>query len=189
MFTKVVLCSFFAYVMTQVTVEHPPQPYNFGFDNTDEFGTRLVRQETGDKDNTKIGSYSYTDAYGITRTVKYVADADGFRATVETNEPGTKTSSPADTEIVAAASPVVVRSPPVVHKDIQTPVVVKAAHPTRYAVHAVHATPAFQNMHPRPAVYTDHTAPVIYTTHHQTPVTYTFAQAPLAYTLSQTKST
>ncbi|CAN8021244.1 unnamed protein product [Ixodes persulcatus] len=175
MLTKVLLCSFFAYAATQVTVEQPTQPYNFGFDNTDEFGTRLVRQETGDKDNTKIGSYSYTDAYGITRTVKYVADADGFRAKVETNEPGTKTSSPADTEIVAAVSPVVVRSLPVVQKDIQTPVVVKTAHPTRYAVHAVHATPGFQNVPPRPMVYTDHTAPVIYTTHHQTPVTYNFA--------------
>ncbi|CAN8021219.1 unnamed protein product, partial [Ixodes persulcatus] len=75
---------------------HVPQPYSFGYDNVDEFGTRLTRQETGDEFNNKVGSYGYVDAHGIARTVNYVADALGFRATVETNEPGTKTSVPAD---------------------------------------------------------------------------------------------
>ncbi|CAN7996865.1 unnamed protein product, partial [Ixodes pacificus] len=93
MFSKVLLCCLFAYVACGVVVEHyPPQPYSFGFDNVDEFGTRMTRQETGDDFNNKVGSYSYVDAFGVTRVVKYVADATGFHPTVETNEPGTKTS-------------------------------------------------------------------------------------------------
>uniref|UniRef100_V5GEJ0 Putative cuticle protein n=1 Tax=Ixodes ricinus TaxID=34613 RepID=V5GEJ0_IXORI len=104
MFSKVLLCCLAAYVAAQVAVENnPPQPYNFAFDNTDEFGTRLTRQETGDEFNGKVGSYSYTDAAGVHRTVNYVADAAGFRATVDTNEPGTKTSEPADAATVSAA--------------------------------------------------------------------------------------
>ncbi|CAN7996853.1 unnamed protein product, partial [Ixodes pacificus] len=54
---------------------HVPQPYSFGYDNVDEFGTRLTRQETGDEFNNKVGSYGYVDAHGIARTVNYVADA------------------------------------------------------------------------------------------------------------------
>ncbi|KAG0427860.1 hypothetical protein HPB47_025100, partial [Ixodes persulcatus] len=91
---EVLVCCLFAYVACGVVVEnvHVPQPYNFGYDNVDEFGTRMTRQETGDALNNKVGSYSYVDAHGVARTVNYVADALGFRATVETNEPGTKTS-------------------------------------------------------------------------------------------------
>ncbi|KAK8782876.1 cuticle protein 10.9-like [Amblyomma americanum] len=68
---------------------YPPQPYEFGYDTVDEFGTRLTRQESSDGNNQKKGSYGYTDANGIYRQVNYVADAAGFRATVQTNEPGT----------------------------------------------------------------------------------------------------
>ncbi|KAL1421422.1 hypothetical protein MTO96_004115 [Rhipicephalus appendiculatus] len=67
----------------------PPQPYEFGYDTVDEFGTRLTRQESSDSANQKKGSYGYTDANGIYRQVNYVADAAGFRATISTNEPGT----------------------------------------------------------------------------------------------------
>lgn len=73
-----------------------PQPYNFGYDNVDEFGTKLFHNEEGDANNAKTGSYGYSDANGLYRRVNYVADADGFRATVETNEPGTKAGSSAD---------------------------------------------------------------------------------------------
>ncbi|XP_064456928.1 cuticle protein 10.9-like [Ornithodoros turicata] len=68
---------------------YPPQPYEFGYDTVDEYGTRQSRQESSDNANQKKGSYSYTDANGIFRQVHYVADADGFRATIHTNEPGT----------------------------------------------------------------------------------------------------
>ncbi|XP_065300561.1 cuticle protein 16.8-like [Dermacentor albipictus] len=75
---------------------YPPQPYSFGYDTTDEFGTQLFHKEQGDASNAKTGSYGYRDANGIFRTVKYVADANGFRATIDTNEPGTAPGASAD---------------------------------------------------------------------------------------------
>ncbi|CAN7948423.1 unnamed protein product, partial [Ixodes hexagonus] len=147
----------------------PPQPYSFGYDNTDEFGTRLTRQETGDEFNGKTGSYSYTDPAGVHRTVKYVADAAGFRATVDTNEPGTKTSEPADASTASAA----VEGP--------HPVVVKAVHPAPVTVQAVHAAPvAVHAVQAGPVAYAHQTAPVVYT-QHAAPVSYTQQAAPVAY--------
>ncbi|CAN7996628.1 unnamed protein product, partial [Ixodes hexagonus] len=162
----------------------PPQPYSFSYDNTDEFGTRISQEETGDENNNKVGSYSYTDPDGVHRTVKYVADADGFRVTVETNEPGTKTSNPADAQIVSSASddsssaaPAPVKAAPVVVKTYQ-----QAAPIT---VHAVHATPVVHAIHAAP--FALHAAPVSYATaHHVTPVV--LAHAPLTYTLGRAKS-
>ncbi|XP_042150157.1 cuticle protein 16.8-like [Ixodes scapularis] len=156
---QVLVCCLFAYVACGVVVEeHLPQPYSFGYDNVDEFGTRMTRQETGDEFNNKVGSYSYVDALGVSRVVKYVADATGFHPTVETNEPGTKTSAPADAPFFSTA----VEGP--------HPVVVKAA-PVA-AVHAVHAAPV--------AVRAVHAAPVA----HVTPFAYAH-QAPLAYGLAK----
>ncbi|KAH7963935.1 hypothetical protein HPB52_023822 [Rhipicephalus sanguineus] len=63
---------------------------------TDEFGTQLFHKEQGDASNAKTGAYGYRDANGLFRTVKYVADANGFRATVDTNEPGTAPGASAD---------------------------------------------------------------------------------------------
>ncbi|KAH6938678.1 hypothetical protein HPB50_011713 [Hyalomma asiaticum] len=86
----------------------PPQPYSFGYDNVDEYGNRQFRSEQGDANNAKTGSYGYRDVNGLYRRVNYVADANGFRATVDTNEPGTAPGSSADA--VFNAAPVV---PPV----------------------------------------------------------------------------
>ncbi|KAL1444394.1 hypothetical protein MTO96_029891 [Rhipicephalus appendiculatus] len=88
--------------------ESPPQPYSFGYDNVDEFGNRQFRSEQSDSNNAKRGSYGYRDVNGIYRRVNYVADAYGFRATVDTNEPGTAPGASADA--VFNAAPVV---PPV----------------------------------------------------------------------------
>ncbi|KAL3261103.1 hypothetical protein MRX96_046190 [Rhipicephalus microplus] len=98
-----------AYAAGQVVVEPvrqeeaPPQPYSFRYDTTDEFGSRTTREETSDENNNKVGSYSYVDANGISRTVRYVADAEGFHVTIETNEPGTRTSNPAQAQITSTA--------------------------------------------------------------------------------------
>ncbi|KAH7967099.1 hypothetical protein HPB49_022681 [Dermacentor silvarum] len=86
----------------------PPQPYSFGYDTADEFGNRQFRSEQGDANNAKTGSYGYTDVNGLYRRVSYVADANGFRATVDTNEPGTAPGASAG--VVFNAAPVV---PPV----------------------------------------------------------------------------
>jgi len=74
---------------------YPPQPYSFGYETVDEYGTKSARHEESDGHNNKKGSYSFTDPHGISRRVDYVADAHGFRATVNTNEPGTAPSAPA----------------------------------------------------------------------------------------------
>ncbi|KAH9371602.1 hypothetical protein HPB48_017848 [Haemaphysalis longicornis] len=74
----------------------PPQPYSFGYDNVDEFGTKTYHKEQGDASNAKTGSFGYTDASGLYRRVNYVADAGGFRAKIDTNEPGTLPGASAD---------------------------------------------------------------------------------------------
>ncbi|XP_077553311.1 uncharacterized protein LOC144168135 [Haemaphysalis longicornis] len=75
---------------------YPPQPYSFGYDNVDEFGTKTYHKEQGDASNSKTGSFGYTDASGLFRRVNYVADAGGFRAQIDTNEPGTLPGASAD---------------------------------------------------------------------------------------------
>ncbi|CAN7982849.1 unnamed protein product, partial [Ixodes pacificus] len=83
----------------------PSVPFSFGYDTVDEFGTKLFHKEDADASNSRTGSYGYTDANGLFRRVNYVADAGGFRATVETNEPGTAPGQSADA--VFNANPVV----------------------------------------------------------------------------------
>ncbi|KAH7965563.1 hypothetical protein HPB49_008751 [Dermacentor silvarum] len=175
----IILCCLFVYAAAQqASLDGPPQPYSFSYDNTDEYGTRISQQETGDENNNKVGSYSYTDPNGVTRTVKYTADADGFHVVVETNEPGTKTSNPADAQYVA--NPIEVAPTPAAAVVAQKPVVVQAATPV---VHAVHAAP-----------FAVHAAPISYATaHHVTPVAVSahpiaIAHAPLTYTLGRAKS-
>lgn len=82
-----------------------PQPYDFGYNIQDEFGNNQYRQETGDQSGSVRGSYGYTDALGIYRKVKYIADANGFRAEVNSNEPGMKSESPAAASFLIEAPP------------------------------------------------------------------------------------
>ncbi|XP_028968859.1 bromodomain-containing protein 4-like [Galendromus occidentalis] len=62
--------------------------YNFGYeigtDNSHKF-----HKEVGDGTGRKIGSYGFTDADGRQRVVQYIADENGFRVQIKTNEPGT----------------------------------------------------------------------------------------------------
>jgi len=78
-----------------VLVDERPEPYSFAYDTADEYGTKLSRQESADGSGAVKGSYGYVDAAGVQRTVEYIADVGGFRATINTNEPGTETSNPA----------------------------------------------------------------------------------------------
>ncbi|KAG1679328.1 Cuticle protein 16.8 [Nymphon striatum] len=83
-----------------VEIVEPPQPYQMNYDITDEYGNQRWRQESGDEYNNKKGSYGYRDAYGLSRSVDYVADEYGFRVMVISNEPGVETSNPADAQII-----------------------------------------------------------------------------------------
>lgn len=62
--------------------------YDFGYDVKDKEGALTFRKESGDAKSLK-GSYGIREPDGRLRIVRYVADEKGFRAKVETNEPGT----------------------------------------------------------------------------------------------------
>jgi len=82
---------------------YAPQPYKFGYDVKDHHGSTLQQKEEGDAHGNKRGSYGYTDGHGIYRQVDYVADKNGFRATIKTNEPGTSDEDSADVHIESNA--------------------------------------------------------------------------------------
>ncbi|XP_076322171.1 cuticle protein 10.9-like [Tachypleus tridentatus] len=83
-----------------------PHPYKFNYEIKNDYGGRQWQQEQGDEYGNKQGSYGYTDDYGIGRQVDYVADENGFRANIKTNEPGTANQNPADVHIYSDAVPV-----------------------------------------------------------------------------------
>ncbi|XP_064454845.1 cuticle protein 16.8-like [Ornithodoros turicata] len=198
--TKTLLICLIGFVAAQD--DYPPQPYSFSYDNTDEYGNRLAQSETGDERNTKTGSYSFQTADGIYRKVDYIADENGFRATVNTNEPGTKAENPAD--VIFNASPLgspptqAVQSAPVqIAAPVTTAVAARpvhvvatapAVHPVAvHAVHAVHSPTVA--LHAAPvAVHAVHAAAPAYTFAAQHVPTVAVAAAPhhvpVAYTLA-----
>ncbi|KAH6929193.1 hypothetical protein HPB50_024103 [Hyalomma asiaticum] len=78
--------------------------YRFGYDVVHSTGSSFHKEESSN--GVKVGSYGLRDVDGRVRIVNYVADAQGFRADVRTNEPGT------DATKDAASQPAVVASPP-----------------------------------------------------------------------------
>lgn len=70
-------------------------PYTFGYNVHDEQGTKVHRLESADEAGVVKGEYGYIDAQGISRLVSYVADHNGYRASVSSNEPGVEAHSPA----------------------------------------------------------------------------------------------
>lgn len=75
--------------------EKQPKPYSFGYSIADDEGNQQQRAEVGDGDGVVRGTYGILDRHGYARQVVYVADDNGFRVSVASNEPGTKSSSPA----------------------------------------------------------------------------------------------
>ncbi|KAH9371607.1 hypothetical protein HPB48_017843 [Haemaphysalis longicornis] len=86
----------FTMMSTSAVFCRPTQPCSFGYDNVDEYGTKTYHKEQGNASNAKTGSFGYTDASGLFRRVNYVADAGGFLAQIDTNEPGTLPGASAD---------------------------------------------------------------------------------------------
>lgn len=82
--------------------DNVPTPYNFAYASDNSDGGHS-HQETGDGQGRVQGSYSITLADGRTRTVNYVADENGYRAEVNTNELGTESKNPADVIITSSA--------------------------------------------------------------------------------------
>ncbi|XP_022656297.1 cuticle protein 8-like [Varroa destructor] len=71
-----------------------PTPYHFVYLINGADGAQ-IRQESGDGASHINGAYSFVLPDGRQRRVEYVADEDGFRAKVDTNEPGTESQNPA----------------------------------------------------------------------------------------------
>ncbi|KAH8020687.1 hypothetical protein HPB51_002636 [Rhipicephalus microplus] len=59
--------------------------YRFGYDVVHSSGSSFHKEES--TNGVKVGSYGLRDVDGRVRIVNYVADAQGFRADVQTNEP------------------------------------------------------------------------------------------------------
>jgi len=73
----------------------PIAPYSFSY-VADAIDGRSSRDEVSDGTGVVRGSYSILGDDGIKRIVTYIADENGFRAKVQTNEPGTESKSPAN---------------------------------------------------------------------------------------------
>lgn len=100
----VVLCCVLSLNAQLLPEVHPaPEPYSFAFSSPNDDGTSSSREETGDANGRVTGSYTILGADGQQRRVEYVADENGFRANVITNEIGTESQSPADTQFQSSA--------------------------------------------------------------------------------------
>ncbi|GFT71832.1 adult-specific rigid cuticular protein 15.7 [Nephila pilipes] len=88
--------------------------YAFNYGIADGLGATNSRTEIGDALGNKKGAYTITDIDGRARRVEYVADSLGFRASVNTNEPGTALSAPAAAAIVSPYAPPIAPAVPAV---------------------------------------------------------------------------
>ena len=78
--------------------QHPaPEPYSFSF-SSDSIGGMTTREETGDANGRVTGFYMMLGEDGRERRVDYVADENGYRASISTNEIGTRSESSAHAE-------------------------------------------------------------------------------------------
>ncbi|GFS86852.1 cuticle protein 10.9 [Nephila pilipes] len=78
-------------------VQAQPSPYSFNYE-----AEGSARQESADGSGKVTGSYKVTNEDGSVRVVKYIADEQGFRADIDTNEAGTKSSNPANVALKSA---------------------------------------------------------------------------------------
>lgn len=79
-----------------------PNPYTFSY-SADSLGGRSAHQEQGDGNGRVQGFYTILGADGRERRVEYVADELGYRATIQTNEVGTKGDAAANAEYIVSA--------------------------------------------------------------------------------------
>ncbi|OQR77440.1 hypothetical protein BIW11_07095 [Tropilaelaps mercedesae] len=115
--------------------------YAFGYDEKHSTGGSF-RQENGSH-GVKVGTYGLHDIDGRARTVNYVADAAGYRASIATNEPGTAPSAPAAASYNAAPVAVAAAPASVAASAYVAPVVAAKATTYSTAVQhgAIHAAP------------------------------------------------
>lgn len=81
------------------------RPYEFGFEFGDGLGMFQHRREISDNIGTVKGSYGYIDPAGQQRRVDYIADGQGYRASVHSNEVGLSSLSSADAFFIVQPPP------------------------------------------------------------------------------------
>lgn len=86
----------------QLEAPSKPNPYAFSY-SADSLGGRSSHSEQGDGSGRVSGFYTILGADGRERRVEYVADELGYRATIQTNEVGTKGDSAANAEYIVSA--------------------------------------------------------------------------------------
>lgn len=119
--------------------------YEFGYDERHTSGGSF-RHERGDAYGRKYGSYGLTDADGRIRIVHYIADENGFRVSISTNEPGTAASAPAGASINIPDPPKV--PVPAVHVAAVEPASAPVVPVQPVHVHPVAPTPHFAQFTP-----------------------------------------
>jgi hypothetical protein len=129
--------------------------YAFGYDESGATGGSF-RHEKSDLPGTVQGSYGLRTADGRLRVVSYQADALGYRANIQTNEPGVEPKDPAATLINKA--PVAVAAPAPVPVAAPAPVAVAAPAPVAVAAPAPVAVPAYA---PAPLAAPVYAAPAV----------------------------
>ncbi|GFS52708.1 cuticle protein 10.9 [Nephila pilipes] len=87
--------------------DETPKPYAFSYNAPLDDGVgQSSRSESADGSGRVQGSYTLNNDEGHFRVVEYVADQDGFRAAIRTNEPGTESKNPADVIMNSEAGPI-----------------------------------------------------------------------------------
>ncbi|XP_067118628.1 uncharacterized protein [Centruroides vittatus] len=105
--------------------ENVPSPYSFSYAVEGDDGGNSHRESSDGAGNVE-GSYSLNVEDGRRRKVSYSADAGGFRANVDTNEPGTKSENPAHVSFLSSAALPVISGGVPAPKSIRTPASLKA---------------------------------------------------------------
>ncbi|GBN13243.1 hypothetical protein AVEN_101714-1 [Araneus ventricosus] len=100
----IVLAALIAVAASQSAQPAVPIPYSFNYNSETEDGGRSSHQESSDGSGRVSGSYTVNNLEGHSRVVEYIADENGFRAVVKSNEPGTTNLNPADVTVESSAS-------------------------------------------------------------------------------------
>ncbi|GFT61097.1 cuticle protein 10.9 [Nephila pilipes] len=89
-------------------IEFVPNPYQFGYEFGDGHGMKQHRSESADEQGVVKGTYGYVDPLGVYRSVEYIADSQGYRAVIKTNEPGASANDIAHGHYIVETPPAAV---------------------------------------------------------------------------------
>ena len=101
---------FFSFLSQDKEPIYAPIPYSFNYISETEDGGKSSHDESGDGSGRVTGSYTVSNLEGHTRVVDYIADAEGFRATIRSNEPGLGSESPAGVTMETSGANAVLNS-------------------------------------------------------------------------------